>query len=847
MIPTPVKRPPGAEAITPSMNSSVAVDILVVEDEAIVAMELSARLEDLGYRVCGVAANGADAIAMARRARPALVLMDIVLRGAMDGVEVSRQLVEGLALPVIFLTAHNDRDTVQRAAAVAPYGYLTKPFQAAELRAAIEVALYKAELDRALRKSERWYQAMLRSVADGVVATDRQGAITFMNPAAEEMTGWAAEEARGQSVRDVVVLSHRNTGRPIESPMLRAMRRQVAVGIDFGTILTARGGTRIPIDDSAAPIRDELMGDLGAVMAFRDVGDRLKLEEALRDSEAWFRSTFELAPAGMMLTDPDGCVLQVNHAFCRLVGYGGADLVDRSGQDLTHPDDRDLEQWQLDQLARSALLSVEFEKRMLHASGQEIPVHAGVTVLKRADEPPRFLFQYHDLSRRKEAEARLAHLAHHDLLTGLANRACLHQETQHLIAAAQRQGQRLAVLFLDLDLFKQVNDTLGHEAGDLLLKVIAQRLRGCVRETDCVARLGGDEFVVVLSDIHSAERAGEVAEKVRASVRQTLDIAGREVAVDASIGIALYPDDGEDGPTLLRCADSALYHAKDSGRGQTQFYRPELTERVARRLDLALALRLALENEEFELAFQPVVSVADGRVLAAEALIRWRRPSRELVMPDAFISVAEEIGLIDAIGAWVIDAACRTAAQWPDVDGRAIDVAVNVSPRQFRSPGLVDTIRDALQRTGLVADRLVVEITEQALLEASDQTESVLARLRALGVRVMIDDFGIGYSSLGYLQRFAPDGIKIDRSFIRDVTVDESDAAIVSAVLAMALRLGLDTVAEGVETDDQLAFLRREGCSTCQGYLFAPAMPPAGFLQWLDARIAPTQARSTQH
>lgn len=813
--------------------------ILVVEDESIVAMELTARLEDLGFRVCGVADNGMDAIALAREHRPALALMDIVLRGEMDGIETSRHLAEGLGVPVIYLTAFNDRATVQRAVTTTPYGYLTKPFQEAELRAAVEVALHKSAADRRITRSERWHQAMLRSVADAVVATDREGRVTFMNPAAEDMTGWNVDDARGQPIREVMVLTDRHTQQPLELPLLRALRRQQTVGIEFGTWIVARDGKQTPIDDSAAPIHDDRFGDFGAIMAFRDVSARIRIEEALQDSEACFRSVFDHAPAGMVLASLDGTIQQANQAMGELLGRPAASLHQGNLADLTHPDDRAIDEEHLGRLHRSAVQGVEFEKRLVHAAGGEVPVQTGITLLRRGSEAPTLLFQYHDLSRRKAAEAQLAHLAHHDQLTGLANRVRLHDEMQHRIATAQRQGQRLAVMFMDLDLFKQVNDTLGHEAGDVLLREVADRLRACVRETDCVARLGGDEFVVVLSHIQTGERAGQVADKIRASIRAPVPIGGRDVAVGASLGIALYPDDGTDVATLLRCADSALYHAKETGRGQYQFYRPELTEQVARRLDPELGLRLALENGEFELEFQPVISVADARPVAAEALLRWRHPTRGLVMPDTFIPVAEESGMIDAIGTWVLDAACAAATLWRSRSGGTIDVCVNVSPRQFRSPGLVDAIRAALARTGLPAGRLVLEITEQALLEATDRTQNMLSDLQTMGVRVMIDDFGIGYSALGYLQRFAPDGLKIDRSFIRDVTVDDGDAAIVSAVLAMARRLGLETVAEGVETSAQLEFLRSEGCETCQGYLFAPAMTAVAFQAWLDERGEP--------
>jgi len=418
-------------------------------------------------------------------------------------------------------------------------------------------------------------------------------------------------------------------------------------------------------------------------------------------------------------------------------------------------------------------------------------------------------------------------------LTGLANRAQFMERLQDAIARAGRSGREVGVLFLDLDRFKNINDSLGHATGDELLKHIGGLCARSLREVDTVARLGGDEFIICLGDLGSAEEAGVVARRLLADFAKGFDIGGHALHVDASIGISLYPADGSDAHTLIRNADTAMYHAKDDGRGTFHFFRPQMTERVKRRLALEMGLRTALERGEFELHYQPVVQVATGRLLGAEALVRWRHPERGLVSPAEFIPVAEDIGLIVPLGAWVLREACMQAANWSRLTGRAPFVAVNLSARQFREGSLVPTVRDALERAGLPAEQLELEITESILMQQSDSSVLILHELEELGTKLAIDDFGTGYSSLGYLKRFPVTTLKIDRAFVRDVCTDADDRAIVTAIMAMSKSLGLTITAEGVERPEQGALLRELGCDQVQGWLYGKPVDAAEFEKFL--------------
>ena len=424
------------------------------------------------------------------------------------------------------------------------------------------------------------------------------------------------------------------------------------------------------------------------------------------------------------------------------------------------------------------------------------------------------------LAARQKLEAQLTHMAHHDGLTALPNRVLFRQEMERELARA-RGGEAVAVLCIDLDHFKRVNDTLGHAAGDALLQGAADRLRACVRETDIVARLGGDEFAIVQVQAEQPRAATVLAERLIAELSRPFDIDGHQVVVGASVGIALAPSDGTDADQLMKSADMALYRAKADGRGVLRYFESEMDAKMQARRALELDLRKALAEHEFELFYQPIVDLQSNRVSGFEALLRWNHPTQGLISPADFIPIAEDMGLITPLGEWVLRQACREAAGWPE----RVKVAVNLSPAQFKSKALALVVTTALADSGLAPDRLELEITESVLLQDNDTVRGILHQMRALGVRISMDDFGTGYSSLSYLRSFPFDKIKIDQSFVRDMGQHDDSIAIVRAVAGLGRNLGMSTTAEGVETNEQLGRLREEGCTEVQGYLFSRPLP----------------------
>lgn len=426
--------------------------------------------------------------------------------------------------------------------------------------------------------------------------------------------------------------------------------------------------------------------------------------------------------------------------------------------------------------------------------------------------------------------ARIFYMAHHDALTGLPNRLLFHQRLEEALERQRRQGDGVALLCLDLDRFKQVNDTLGHPAGDMLLKEVAERLRGCVRDGDVVARLGGDEFAILQYGTNQLEQATDLAQRIVEVLGARYRLEGDHAIIGASVGVAVANPDLCTADMLLRSADLALYQAKESGRGAFRFFEASMDERVQARRSLQFDLHEALAHEEFEVVYQPLLDLRSKRISGFEALLRWRHPQRGLVLPGEFISMTEELGLIVSIGEWVMARACADAVTWPE----HVKVAVNLSPVQFRNPGLLDAVRSALEGSGLPAHRLELEVTESVLLQDSEAVLLTLHSLRALGCRIALDDFGIGYSSLSYLRNFPFSKIKIDRSFVQDMVDRANCRAIVASIFSLASELGMTTTAEGVETEEQLELLRRTGCTEVQGFLFDYPRPVADIRHWFS-------------
>lgn len=567
-------------------------------------------------------------------------------------------------------------------------------------------------------------------------------------------------------------------------------------------------------------------------------GDGVGNPPALTEREAMFRTTMEAAQVGIFVLQ-DQCFKYVNPYLTRLFGYSAEEMVGHMGPlDVVVPE---LHAFVIDQMqARAAGTSGHhYEITAVRKDGSEFPatVFGSPSVF---DGRPASVGTLLDISSQKAAEQRIRELADYDVLTGLPNRRLLRERFVQLLAAAERDKTEIAVIFLDLDHFKRVNDSLGHSVGDELLVEVARRLDSVVRRIDTLARLGGDEFIFAMPGFHTAA-AADVARRLIDVFSRPFEVAGHELTVTPSLGISIYPHDGQDLETLLKNADTAMYRAKDIGRNTFQFYATEMNTATLDRLLMESNLRRALAQNEFVLQYQPLVNLRTGMVIGVEALIRWQHPELGTIMPDSFIHVAEETGLINPIGDWVLCEACRQAKAWCDEGLPSLVMAVNVAPVQFRQPGFIEMVAGALASSGLEASLLELELTERTVMHDADINLGTLSALHRMGVELSLDDFGTGYSSLAYLKRFPVGKLKIDRSFVNDLETDPDDWAIASTIVSMGRSLRMTVLAEGVETGEQLAQLRKMGCDMAQGYYFSRPTSAAGIAEIL--RVQPFMNR----
>jgi len=569
-----------------------------------------------------------------------------------------------------------------------------------------------------------------------------------------------------------------------------------------------------------------------------DTNSRLAAEiQVRREAEAKLRlsaKVLDSSAEAIVITDPQQKIVYVNRAFSQITGYEPGEVSGKTPAILNSGRHDDV----FFAGMRAALEADghwQGEVWNRRKNGEVFPQWMGISVLRdETGEVSNYVSIALDISERKAAEERLHYLSHYDALTGLPNRVLLRDRLQQAVALADRTQAKVAMLSLDLDRFKVINDTLGHQVGDELLQQVVSRLQEVVRSSDTISRQGGDEFVIVAPDQAAAGIATRIAQKIQERLRQPFRVRGDEIRVTSSIGIALYPDDGGDFETLLKKCDIAMYHAKESGRATYRFYTEALNQNADERFRLETELQRALERQEFVLHYQPQMDLQSGKVIGAEALIRWQHPERGLVPPGRFIAVAEESGLIIPIGDWVLREACRQNRAWQLAGLPAVPVSVNLAAPQFRQTDLAQSVAAVLAETGLAAQWLELELTESILIHDTEQVMQTVQELKALGVKLAIDDFGTGYSSLSYLKRFAVDKLKIDQSFIRDLCSDPDDAAIVQAVIQLGENLNLKTIAEGAETVEQVEFLRNKGCLHVQGFYYSEPLPAVEFAAYLQ-------------
>ncbi|NWG30854.1 MAG: EAL domain-containing protein, partial [Rhodocyclaceae bacterium] len=671
-------------------------------------------------------------------------------------------------------------------------------------------------LTQAAKEGEGQCRRFFESAQAAMLLIDpADGRIVDANPAACGLYGYARDEFITLKITDINLSSQEEIGtelaRSLASGREQTLQRH-----------RRKDGELRSVEVYASPVRRD--GHLLIYAIIHDVSERVEAEYRLREAAA----VFEASNEAIMITDDAGVIRRVNQAFTRMTGYSAAEAIGQTPRILKS--DRHDERFFASMWERlRAQGRWEGEVWNRRKNGEVFPVWQIISAVPDAQgKVAGYVTLAIDITQKKHDEDEIAFRANYDPLTGLPNRNLLAERLSQALKQARREGSRVAVMFIDLDFFKQVNDTLGHAVGDRLLQLVAERMRLCVRETDTIARLGGDEFVVLLMDIEETAPAGNVAEKIIAQMNEPFDIEGNEIHIGASIGITFFPDDGRDIDALFRNADLAMYRAKALGRNNAQFFEPALTTAAVDRRMLENDLRGALTRREIHLHFLPLVDLASNRIIGAEALLRWQHPQRGLLEPAKFVPLAEETGLIREIGAWAFDEACRQLSAW-EAAGHSLMLAINVSIRQLPEALSVQHILAVLAKYGLSPRQIVLEITERTLLAEMPAVQQWFAAAGEAGLHLAIDDFGTGYSSLAYLKRFPVRHVKIDKTFVHDMESDAGQRALVEAILAMAHSLGLSVVAEGVEAPSQVNLLREHACELAQGFLYSQPLPAEEF------------------
>lgn len=676
------------------------------------------------------------------------------------------------------------------------------------------------------------YAGLVENSNDLIQVVDMDGCLIYANRMWQETLGFNREELAGLNLFNLLYESCHDACEDRIRRLLageKIPQFEITYKTSSGAKVITEGSLSLYIEN------DEIKGIQGF---FRDITQRKKTETALWNTEARLQTIFESSVAGIAMLAPDGQFLQANPAFCNFLGYSKDELLQLKITDVTHPDDIEDTLRRRNIASANRSRSIVCEKRYLRKDGSTLWTQLSSTWFFDADGNPIYTVPViQDITRRKEAEAQIRELAYYDCLTKLPNRSLFNDRLEQVLAQAKRHNGNFSLMYLDLDRFKGVNDTLGHAVGDIMLCQTATRLIECLRENDTVARLGGDEFVILLSDYRDEDNLPKIAMKILKRLAEPYDLGIREAFGSTSIGIALYPIDAESPADLLRCADMAMYAAKNSGGNAFRFYSEEMNTQAVARMDLEANLRRALDKGEFFVEYQPQVDLMTNKVAGVEALLRWQHPQLGVIPPARFIPLAEETNLILPLGEWVMQEVFEQRVRWEQEGYLPFRIAINVSGRQFAQTDFVETVKHLLNKTGVNPKLLEFEMTESVVMNDIAATVVTLDALRALGINIAIDDFGTGYSSLSCLKHLPLNRLKIDKSFITELQTNSEDRAIVEATIAMAKKLHLQVTAEGVETEGQYGFVQNRECNEVQGFYFSrPLSAQAIADRWLIKR-----------
>lgn len=823
--------------MTLNNTSDKAINLLLVEDDDVDLEKIVRLLKKSELKITIFGCHSAmQTLEVIKGRQFDCAILDYYLADALGSELITEiQNHKTAPTPIIIVSGNGDERIITDVMRDGAFDYLSKrQLDTEKLLETVNASLKWAEAERLKNEDRIRFSQLAEGLPQLTWTCMPDGQCDFLNRRWCEYTGIDERDQLGYGwINQVHPDDHEH--------LMRDWTRAVNSGDEMYSVFRIRrsDGEYRWFDARAIPQKNEKGEIIRWLGSNTDITDIELTRQALTNSEQLFHTAFDYAPLGMMIISLNGRVIQANPSLRQLLGYDNAEEPQEVPGllQLLHPEELSNTQFHLEKLLHDKSAFAQYETRLMASDQHCVPVLVSLAFINKAAGEPCYLLQIYDLSERKRYESQLIKLAHYDTLTGLGNRAKLHEDIGFLIQKSSRSSAPFGVLFGDLDHFKQINDSLGHEAGDVLLKTVARRLQKTLRSEDSICRLGGDEFVVLVQDVTRFESVVTVAEKLIQKITKPIRLGTNKVHVGMSFGIALYPTDGDDAKTLLRNADSALYDAKAKGRGRCQLYRKELTEYVNNRLRLDSDLRKAISNNEFELYYQPIIDLQTNTIVSAEALLRWHQPTRGLVSPDEFIPYAQESGLMVPIGEWVIQQACNQAAEWHSA-GFPISVSINISARQFEQNNLVTLFSKELAKHQLPAEKVVIEITEQMFLENTERNLKQISELKRIGINISLDDFGVGYSSLGYIVRFAPQYLKIDRSFVSRIGEGNEHNEMVNAIIGLGKIIPMNIVGEGIELESQRDFLTKRGCNLGQGYLFSRPLPQAKFLALLRAKAS---------